>query len=463
MSESTARPIRIALALNATDVRQGLEFIDKIALERHGCLPPPPPQVLFVAKDGDEVVGTIALDFREEERFFPLEEIYSFATPLFPRRFRRREVAQFGRWMSSRPGVSAALGHIAALYAVGRGKIYGWFEAKEPVAARIANLGVVLGKISGACLILQNIPEGGRNYYIAAPVPELYTIELAQVRDSLGQKAAPFIVDGQIVLDTEFMREVDEIQEAVDRTRCAYQNVAKIYDMFSAPFHAVAAYPKILSLLETYLGPLSRCKILDIGCGGGGLMQNLTGRGARCWGIDITPAFLEIARSKGFPAVEASMHSLPFPDETFDAGVSNYVLNYLPPHGQKLALKEKHRVLRKGGLAVFSYMHPFSMRASPYKSEEPHYSYLVPSYFEPVRQTAINQLGQEFKLYLLDWPEIVNLVVESGFRILRLVDADIPENLEEIASKMGDEQAAGFIRSFRYNPYAMFIVAEKQT
>jgi len=252
-----------------------------------------------------------------------------------------------------------------------------------------------------------------------------------------------------------------EIDKAIEQTRDAYNQVAIAYDAFTTHFHTLVIYPKIIALVEKFAESLSGKTILDVGCGSGGLIRMLDKRGAKCYGVDITPAFVEIARSRNSRVAQASMHSLPLPGAIFDVVVSNYVLNYLPSEGQELALREKFRVLKSGGVMVFTYMHPFFMRISRYRPTPPHYFPVTKNYFQPAKQEAIEQLGQKFVLHLLDWPEIANLTIRSGFHLQELVDAEVPKNLEEIAEGVDHEVAAQFVRSFRYHPYAMFVVATK--
>jgi len=251
------------------------------------------------------------------------------------------------------------------------------------------------------------------------------------------------------------------ITKAIKQTRAAYQQTATVYDAFSAPFQTGVVYPKIVSVAERYLESLSGKEILDVGCGSGTLIQMFNGRGARCSGIDVTPAFVELAYTRGLSVVEASAHDLPFPDEVFDGAVSNFVLNYLPPEGQRWALQEKFRVLRPGGVIVLSYMHPFFMRVGRYQSTPPHYPSTIEDYFHPAREEMISFADQKFILHLLDWPEIVNMIIESGFCLRELIDAEVPKNLEQIGAKVKLEFPNQYARGFRYNPYGIFVVATK--
>lgn len=251
------------------------------------------------------------------------------------------------------------------------------------------------------------------------------------------------------------------IDEAVVAARDAYQKMALAYDAFSAAFQENVVYPELLALMQKYLGKLEGKRIMDIGCGSGRLIELLNAKGAQACGIDVTPAFVALAGARGVDVVEASLHALPYPDETFDCAVSNYAFNYLPWEGQRLGLLEQYRVLKPGGLMLFTYMHPSLMRSGRYQEETPHYPSIVEDYFSPKREEVVSVGQQTFTLYLLDWPEIVNLVLDCGFTLRELKDAECPQNIESIADAANNDFARNYILSFRRNPYAMYVVATK--
>ncbi|MBI3122039.1 MAG: methyltransferase domain-containing protein [candidate division NC10 bacterium] len=106
------------------------------------------------------------------------------------------------------------------------------------------------------------------------------------------------------------------------------------------------------------LGPIHLGEaVLDLGCGAGLdalLAAQLVGPAGRVAGIDLSPEMLAVAEAgraeAGFPQVEfreASAEALPFPDASFDAALSNGVLNLIPD--KPAALREIFRVLRPGG------------------------------------------------------------------------------------------------------------------
>lgn len=92
-------------------------------------------------------------------------------------------------------------------------------------------------------------------------------------------------------------------------------------------------------------------RVLDAGCGTGGLMRRLGG-----WewtGVDVEPAACALARERtGAEIVEASLAALPWAEATFDAVTSVDVLYHI--EDDVGALREMVRVLRPGGRVVIN-------------------------------------------------------------------------------------------------------------
>jgi len=90
--------------------------------------------------------------------------------------------------------------------------------------------------------------------------------------------------------------------------------------------------------------------ILDVGCGKGFLLHDLTLEvpGVRIAGIDISPYALAHAKPEVASSLQfANATSLPFPDDTFDFVVSINTLHNLYIDGLFQALREIERVSRK--------------------------------------------------------------------------------------------------------------------
>ena len=107
--------------------------------------------------------------------------------------------------------------------------------------------------------------------------------------------------------------------------------------------------------LRRRFDPEAGIRILDAGCGTGGLIRRLRARTPRwAWeGVDMSSLACELARERtGVPVAEGSLTALPFADGSFDAVVIADVLQQLvsPLDG----LRQARRVLKPGGVLVFN-------------------------------------------------------------------------------------------------------------
>ena len=91
---------------------------------------------------------------------------------------------------------------------------------------------------------------------------------------------------------------------------------------------------------------------LDLACGTGDITFQLSDRGARAIGLDITPRMVELAARKpsGRSAqfLVGDMMALPFPASRFDLVTTGYGIRNVPVLRQAIA--EIHRVLKPGGV-----------------------------------------------------------------------------------------------------------------
>jgi ubiquinone/menaquinone biosynthesis C-methylase UbiE len=107
--------------------------------------------------------------------------------------------------------------------------------------------------------------------------------------------------------------------------------------------------------------PLRRTdRVLDVGCGCAGLLIYLHHRvrlEQPLEGLDASPFMVEWARRE-LEARHLAEHihvqvggatNLPFPDRTFDAVLSTYVIKHLPDPELRKLLQEVRRVLKPGG------------------------------------------------------------------------------------------------------------------
>ena len=101
-------------------------------------------------------------------------------------------------------------------------------------------------------------------------------------------------------------------------------------------------------------------KILDVGCGPGELVLELTRKGYDAWGVDISSGMVVEARrtleNGGFPGFRqirvGDIEELDFPDQSCDVVVAAGVLEYLQEDAR--ALSEMRRVLKKDGYLILN-------------------------------------------------------------------------------------------------------------
>jgi demethylmenaquinone methyltransferase/2-methoxy-6-polyprenyl-1,4-benzoquinol methylase len=103
--------------------------------------------------------------------------------------------------------------------------------------------------------------------------------------------------------------------------------------------------------LARSVAPCAGERALDLACGTGDIAYRLAARGARVYGLDITPRMLQLARAKASADpcawTTADMTALPFAAATFDIVTTGYGLRNVPD--LDAAIAEVARVLRPGG------------------------------------------------------------------------------------------------------------------
>lgn len=104
-----------------------------------------------------------------------------------------------------------------------------------------------------------------------------------------------------------------------------------------------------LALLDRFVPSPSKLRILDAGCGTGGMLLELRNRGTVV-GIDASEDAVRFASSRrAAPLARADIASLPFRTGSFDLVTSFDVLYHLNVRDDEAALAEIGRVLRPDG------------------------------------------------------------------------------------------------------------------
>jgi len=108
-------------------------------------------------------------------------------------------------------------------------------------------------------------------------------------------------------------------------------------------------------LFKSHL-PVSLLKVLDVGCGTGVMGLLFAEMGHQVTGVDLSEGMMAKAREKAYVqklSIElrrGDAEHLPFNDGSFNVVVNRHLLWTLPH--PEIALKEWHRVLKKGGMVI---------------------------------------------------------------------------------------------------------------
>lgn len=116
---------------------------------------------------------------------------------------------------------------------------------------------------------------------------------------------------------------------------------------------ATATRQFIPALLDA-VGAQAGTPLLDVACGPGFVTVAAVERGAKAQGLDFSSAMLSVARARhpGIVFDEGDAEALPYEDATFMGVVSNFGVHHVPR--PILAVRQAHRVLRKGGRLAFT-------------------------------------------------------------------------------------------------------------
>jgi SAM-dependent methyltransferase len=144
-----------------------------------------------------------------------------------------------------------------------------------------------------------------------------------------------------------------------------YQNEVEQSIAFAGVSHADITAHKVEHLLRIcarLIGPPSKQRILDVGCGVGLTDALLVDRVGELHGIDISPESIERARLAN-PAVRYTAFDgtvFPLPDASVDAAFAICVLHHVPPEQWIAFAAELRRVVRPSGVAVIFEHNPLN-------------------------------------------------------------------------------------------------------
>lgn len=149
------------------------------------------------------------------------------------------------------------------------------------------------------------------------------------------------------------------------------------------------------------LGDVRGKTVLEYGCGDGLNTVALARRGATVKALDISPDLIDIARQRlevnrieaDVEFIVGSAHEVPLPDESVDVVFGMAILHHLD---LEQSAREVHRVLRRGGRAIFqepvrnSRLLKFIRSLIPYQAPD------ISPFERPLTDKELSHYGKDF-------------------------------------------------------------------
>lgn len=145
------------------------------------------------------------------------------------------------------------------------------------------------------------------------------------------------------------------MKDYVKESREHFNKQAAEYDSNTSMYYSGPAKVSTANVLDI-LSPYSYDSLLDVGCGTGFLIEQLSRlKEAKYFGLDLSENMLEVAngkRIKGAVFVQGMADNLPYENESFDVVTCIQSFHHYPE--QDKAMKEVLRVLKPGGMYLLS-------------------------------------------------------------------------------------------------------------
>ncbi|MFI7213303.1 class I SAM-dependent DNA methyltransferase [Micromonospora maritima] len=144
----------------------------------------------------------------------------------------------------------------------------------------------------------------------------------------------------------------------LDDTRTSYDTVAASYaDMLRDALAGEPFQRGVLGLFAELVRAQGSGPVADVGCGPGRITAHLHGLGLDAFGVDLSPAMIEVARRDhpGLRFEVGSMTRLDLADASLTGLLAWFSLIHVPDEDVPGVLAGFHRALRPGGVVLLGF------------------------------------------------------------------------------------------------------------
>lgn len=172
---------------------------------------------------------------------------------------------------------------------------------------------------------------------------------------------------------------INQVQSDVVNKEVTQEHVAEDFDRYSIDyedkvndaisfgglehsFYIDVKRNEILRQASIKFKDLKKLNVLDLGCGIGAYHAGLEGKFNQLHGIDVSKQSVDYAKNNNNHVLYESYDgdSLPYPDNHFDLVFSICVMHHVPPANWGNFIKEIHRTLKSGGVALIFEHNPYN-------------------------------------------------------------------------------------------------------
>lgn len=206
-------------------------------------------------------------------------------------------------------------------------------------------------------------------------------------------------------------------------------------ELSADPAYDEEVYPLLLELLAPTTGEL----LLDIGCGDGRFMAQLSRIGARVIGCDFNRLLLKMAKESG-PVVVARLPQLSWARQgSFDGALVGLVLEHLP--SERDLFQQAAAAVKPDGVMAMVINHPVwtAPSSSPMEDSSGEMLWRPGAYFG--RGHSDEPAGQQtVRFYHRTMADLLNAAADSGWNLERLEERGIsPASVERYPEYAGQE------------------------